>query len=94
MDSPPKAEEFGFATVYQEVSLCPDLTVAQNIFLGVNVKKKVGLISWKAINEEANKMIRLLELDLDPEEKAGKVLQQKAGVTSDTVNSWLDINVE
>lgn len=42
--SPLDAQNIGISTVYQEVNLCPNLTVAENIFIGRPPKKAVELI--------------------------------------------------
>ena len=43
--SPQEAQEHGISTVYQEVNLCPNLTVAENLFIG-REPKKLGMIDW------------------------------------------------
>ena len=45
--SPQDAQNIGISTVYQEISLCPNLSVAENIFIGRS--KKVG-VNWKEMN--------------------------------------------
>ncbi len=45
-----EAQKKGIATVYQEVNLCPDLSVAENLFIGRKPKTKLGFIDWKAMN--------------------------------------------
>ena len=44
--SPQDAQNLGISTVYQEVNLCPNLTVAENLFIG-REPRKAGLIDWK-----------------------------------------------
>ena len=44
--SPQHAQEMGISTVYQEVNLCPNLTVAENIMIG-REPMKWGSIDWK-----------------------------------------------
>src|SRR3954451_5694459 len=50
--SPKEAEAVGISTVYQEVNLIPQLSVAENICLG-RQPTRFGLVRWKAIAERA-----------------------------------------
>ena len=43
--SPQEAQANGISTVYQEVNLCPNLTVAENLFIGREPRNKAGMIS-------------------------------------------------
>lgn len=59
-----QAQELGIATVYQEVNLCPNLSVAENIFVG-RYPRKWGLLDWRAMRERAAALLRELELEID-----------------------------
>src|SRR5687767_13988608 len=50
LSSPSRARELGIATVFQEFSLIPDLTVAENIYLGRWPRRR-GSIDWAAMRE-------------------------------------------
>ena len=50
--SPQEAQDNGISTVYQEVNLCPNLTVAENLFIG-REPRKFGMIDWKQMNERS-----------------------------------------
>ncbi len=63
--SPREAEACGISTVYQEVNLIPDLSVAENICLG-RQPTVFGNIRWGAITRRAKQALARLELDLDP----------------------------
>ncbi|HUX41444.1 MAG TPA: sugar ABC transporter ATP-binding protein [Rectinemataceae bacterium] len=63
-DSPQAAQKFGIHTVYQEVNLCPNLSVAENMFLG-RQPRRMGRIDWKTINLRAVEGLARLNLDLD-----------------------------
>ena len=52
-----EAQEKGIATVYQEVNLCPNLTVAENLFIGREPRNALGLIQWKKMNKMAQKIV-------------------------------------
>ncbi|MCD7778734.1 MAG: sugar ABC transporter ATP-binding protein [Clostridiales bacterium] len=63
------AQQKGIATVYQEVNLCPNLSVAENIFIGRAPLTKFGIVDRRAMNRKAKKLIEELELDLDVTKK-------------------------
>lgn len=62
--SPLHAQELGITTVYQEVNLCPNLTVAENILIG-REPKKWGRINWRAMNAQAKEILQRLDVDID-----------------------------
>lgn len=74
--SPGEAFNEGIATVYQELSLIPELTVGENILLG-RLPKRTGLggmaIDWRAVYERADAVLQGLKVDLDVKQKAGRL---------------------
>lgn len=60
-DSPLAAQHLGISTVYQEVNLCPNLTVAENIFIGKQPRKWNG-IDWKTMNQRAEALLKSLNI--------------------------------
>ena len=62
--SPQHAIEMGISTVFQEINLCPNLTVAENIFVGRQPMKR-GQINWKEINRRAAELMERFHLDID-----------------------------
>jgi len=50
--SPQHAQALGISTVYQEINLCPNLTVSENILIG-REPHRLGSIDWKAMNKTA-----------------------------------------
>ncbi|QMV45096.1 sugar ABC transporter ATP-binding protein [Cohnella cholangitidis] len=63
--SPQDAQAVGISTVYQEVNLCPNLTVAENIYIG-REPRKLGFIQWKEMNKNAAALLaERLHLDID-----------------------------
>lgn len=62
--TPKDAQAVGISTVYQEVNLCPNLTVAENIFIG-REPKKFGFIDWKTINRRSKELLQTLNIDID-----------------------------
>ncbi|WP_029319941.1 sugar ABC transporter ATP-binding protein [Butyrivibrio sp. AE3004] len=57
--SPQDAQKCGISTVYQEITLCPNLTVAENMYIGRGEGK---LANWKKMNEDADKILKSLEI--------------------------------
>ncbi|MEU6222975.1 sugar ABC transporter ATP-binding protein [Streptomyces sp. NPDC047042] len=64
IDSPFQAQQAGISTVYQEVNLCPNLSVAENIFIG-REPTRFGRIQWTRMRKDAAELVDRLGLDLD-----------------------------
>ena len=62
--SPQHAIDIGISTVFQEINLCPNLTVAENIFVGRQPMKH-HQINWKEINKRAEALMSRFHLDID-----------------------------
>lgn len=62
--SPLEAQKQGISTVYQEVNLCPHLTVAENIYAG-REPMKFCKIDWKTINTKSKELLKQFDLDID-----------------------------
>ncbi|MGX8702291.1 sugar ABC transporter ATP-binding protein [Caproiciproducens sp.] len=62
--SPQDAQKLGISTVYQEVNLCPNLSVAENIYIGREPKKR-GSIDWKKINQDSGDLLKRFNLTID-----------------------------
>jgi monosaccharide-transporting ATPase len=63
-DNTGDAQDLGISTVYQEVNLLPNLTVAQNIYLG-REPRRFGFINWKKVNQDAAQLLKGYDLDID-----------------------------
>ena len=63
----------GIGMVHQELSTIPDLTVAENVFLGHQPVTKLGTVDWPRINKEAARLIASLGLDIDPKTRMGSL---------------------
>ena len=57
--SPQDAQNLGISTVYQEITLCPNLTVAENMYIG---RTKGKGVNWKKMNREAEKILETLDI--------------------------------
>ncbi|MDR5774531.1 MULTISPECIES: sugar ABC transporter ATP-binding protein [unclassified Caballeronia] len=62
--APMEAEAAGIRTLYQEVNLCPNLSVAENVFAGRQLKRH-GAIDWKSIHVRAQKALADLNVSVD-----------------------------
>lgn len=61
--SPQDAQNAGISTVYQEITLCPNLTVAENMYIG---RTKGALTKWKSMNDGAGKILESLGIPAAP----------------------------
>jgi simple sugar transport system ATP-binding protein len=64
-----EAQLEGISTVYQEVNLCPNLSVAENIYIGREPKTKLGGIDWRTINKNAEELLERFDLKLNVTKK-------------------------
>lgn len=70
VQSPYHALQIGIGMVPQELNLIPELTVAENIFLGNEIKKNgFSVIDWKKTKEEAKKYLEQLNVRINVDEK-------------------------
>jgi ribose transport system ATP-binding protein len=68
--SPHHARELGIGMVYQELSLIPGLSVAENIFLGrLPRRKPFGTVDWSAATLQAKRILDDLGIDIDPQDQ-------------------------
>ena len=59
------AQHKGISTVYQEVNLCPNLSVAENLFIGREPMTALHTVNRRKMNQMAAKLMKELELDID-----------------------------
>ncbi len=58
------AQDLGISTVYQEVNLCPNLSVAENVFIG-RYPRRWGMIDWRAMRAQAAALLARLQVRVD-----------------------------
>lgn len=78
--SPQVAQRLGIAAIYQHLAAYPDLTVAENIFMGHEVLSgPMKRINWRKTNEKARALLDSLGADISPTERMGvlSVAQQQ-----------------
>ena len=66
--SPQDAQNAGISTVYQEITLCPNLTVAENMYIG---RTKGAGANWRAMNSGAGKILASLGIPASPRQQLG-----------------------
>src|SRR6266851_4122750 len=74
----------GIAMVHQELSIAPDLTVAENVFLGSQPVNRFGFVQWRRMAREAGEQLARLGIDVDPLQRMGDLpigLQQLIEIT-------------
>jgi rhamnose transport system ATP-binding protein len=72
LDRPDDARRAGVATIYQELLLFPELTVAENIFMGHAPRAGLGRLDWRAMRDKTRELLASLEItDLAPERVVG-----------------------
>lgn len=70
--SPKQAQEIGVAIIHQELNMCRHLTVAENMFLGREIRGKIALDNAK-MEAEAKKILDDLKIDIDPRQTVGNL---------------------
>ncbi len=71
-NNPREAQAKGVATIYQELSLYPELTVAENIFMGHAPRGLLGSVDWRAMRRRAEEILLSLNItDLGVDDKIG-----------------------
>jgi monosaccharide-transporting ATPase len=81
--SPLQAQELGISTVYQEVNLCPNLTVAENILIGRQPTHFGLTVDWSALNARAKEFLKQLDVEIDVTRPLGSysvAIQQMAAI--------------
>ena len=66
--SPQDAQDVGIATVYQEITLCPNLTVAENMYIGRGHSK---VANWKQMYTDADKILQNLGIPVSAKQQLG-----------------------
>jgi monosaccharide-transporting ATPase len=69
--SPHEAQKAGVSTVYQEIDLLPNVSVAENIGLG-RERRRYGVIDWTEMRRRAQSVLQDLGLDIDPHSLLGR----------------------
>ena len=65
--SPQDAQNSGIATVYQEIALCPNLSVAENMFIG----RSGAITNWAEMNKKTKDILTSLDIPATPRQQLG-----------------------
>jgi ABC-type sugar transport system ATPase subunit len=77
LNSPVDSLHYGVAMIYQELSLAPHLTVAENIFLGREPVSSFGIINQRELNERAATLLTEYGFNLEPRARVGNLSTAK-----------------
>src|SRR5690606_32019501 len=70
LDNPLHAQTFGIGTVYQEVNLLPNRSVAENLFLG-HQPRRFGFVDFRRMEADARVLLADYDLHIDPSSELG-----------------------
>ena len=73
IEGPRHAQALGIRTIYQELTLIPQLSAAENIFLGKEPVRGAGVIDGARLHRDAQGLLGELGVDIDAREKAGSL---------------------
>ena len=73
LGSPHAARRHGVAMIFQEFSLVPTLTVAQNVYLTREARTRAGLLDDRALERRARELFAELRVDIDPRVEVGRL---------------------
>ncbi|BAS27957.1 sugar ABC transporter ATP-binding protein [Limnochorda pilosa] len=72
--TPAEAQRSGISVVHQEIPLCPNLTVAQNVFLGHPILKRGGRADWAEMERRTAELFSLIgQTSIDPRRVVGRL---------------------
>ncbi|MGO4790045.1 sugar ABC transporter ATP-binding protein [Paenibacillus sp. 2KB_20] len=78
LTNPKAAQDAGISMIHQELNLAPDLTVAQNIFIGREPRRKLRLfLDEHALNRQVKELFERMGLDMDPSIKVSELTVAK-----------------
>jgi ribose transport system ATP-binding protein len=88
--TPSAARHSGISTVYQELALAPDMTVAQNIFLGREMTRGPGaLLDIDRMRARTRELLHLLDLDVHPDAPVRRLsLAKRQGIEIVRALAW------
>ena len=66
--SPQEAQNFGISTVYQEITLCPNLSVAENMYIG---RGRGSTVHWKDMEKKSGELLTRLGIPARPRQQLG-----------------------
>jgi ABC-type sugar transport system ATPase subunit len=73
LEGPSDARMKGIGMVHQELTVLPNITVAENIFLGRLPRTALGTVDWKCLYEQSKELLNSIGLDIDPGLNLGRL---------------------
>jgi len=70
-ETPDQAQKAGIGFVHQELSLCPHLSVSENIYMGRLPKRKIGTVDKKKLFSDSEKILNLFNVSFSPDTIVG-----------------------
>jgi ribose transport system ATP-binding protein len=70
---PSEAADKGVIIIHQELNLIPDMTIAENIFLGRELITRSGMLNYRMMNQKAGELLGMLHLSVDPSSKVNSL---------------------
>ncbi|GAB3254855.1 sugar ABC transporter ATP-binding protein [Arthrobacter pigmenti] len=77
VQNPKQAQQLGISIIHQELNLMPDLTVAQNIYIGREPRSGNFLLNERKLNARAAELFKRIRINLDPKSKVGDLTVAK-----------------
>ena len=68
-ENPLDAQKAGIGIVYQEINLCPDISVEENIYMGRLPKKNNKMIDFKTLTSNSIQLLKAFNADINPKSK-------------------------
>lgn len=90
--NPVESKELGLFANYQHVNIAKELSIAENYFLGRLPKTKAGLVDWKKIYAESQKIVDKFGIDIEPREKISNLtvaMQEMVTISKISVNDTI-----
>lgn len=72
VENPRVAQDYGIQFVHQEIALCPDVSVAENIFMAQINRSSESLVNYAKLQKEAGQILENLS-DISPAAKVGRL---------------------
>lgn len=66
LHSPKDAQKHGIATIHQELNLIPELSIAENIFLGRELRTAIGTLDTRRMVQQSTTLLQRLDVRIDP----------------------------
>lgn len=89
-----EAQAHGVFANYQHVNIAPDLSIAENYYLGRQPKNSLGMVDWKKMASDSQKIIDKFEMGVDPHEKIRELpIAMQAMVTISKISVNEDIRI-